>query len=93
MGCYRSIREREGVCVCVCAFGGEGGLTCLCNTASAPFVIPPSLSSVEGRGCSSRSFTGGTSPLARAWKYLRKAQVVLHDRALLQLMPTLHLRR
>ena len=82
----KHVWERGSMCVCVC-------VTCLCKTASAPFVIPPSLSSVEGRGSSSRSFTGGTSPLARAWKYLRKAQVALQDGALLQLMPTLHLRR
>lgn len=71
-GCYRSIYwMREYVCV------WSVGLTCLCNTASAPFVIPPSLSSVEGRGCSNRSFTGGTSPLARAWKYLRKGTLFI----------------
>ena len=42
----------------------------MCRTAKVPFVMPPSLSSADSRGSSKRVLTGGTSPLARAWKYL-----------------------
>ena len=48
--------------------------TCLCITARAPFVIPPNLSSAGDRKFSSRSFTGVTSPPARAWKYLQRGR-------------------
>ena len=48
--------------------------TCLCITARAPFVIPPHLSSAGDRKFSSRSFTGVTSPPARAWKYLQRGR-------------------